>query len=58
MNKPNFIMFRSFSGDWFSIPSEYADEEIKVYNYAVNSGFEHTMLLFESGLTGWKYIEG
>lgn len=50
-----FIRIKSYSGDTYDVPESQSDE-IKQYRDALARGDEMTMLKFEEGQTGWKYI--
>jgi len=45
---------RSPSGDWFYIPPEHRDAEIRLYRQACLAKDESAMLFFEEGTTGWR----
>lgn len=49
------IRMKTESGDWYEVP-EKQKHEIQQYRDAVERGDEMTMLKFEEGTTGWKYI--
>jgi|LakMenEpi03Aug12_release.lakeMendotaPanAssembly.Ray.scaffolds.fasta_scaffold6793787_1 hypothetical protein len=51
----NYIKYKSYSGDWFKIPKDTAERDINDYRKALTHGDEKVMIMFESGMTGWKY---
>lgn len=53
----NHQVFRSYSGDLFYIPNEQFIEEVEKYTSAIKANDDATMLYFEEGWTGWKYVE-
>lgn len=48
---------RSPSGDWFHVPPEHRDTEIRLYRTACLAKDESAMLFFEEGTTGWRLAE-
>lgn len=53
----NYKLYKSYSGDWFNIPVETYERDVKDYEKALTYGEEKVMIMFESGVTGWKYVE-
>lgn len=52
-----YKLYKSYSGDWFKVPYNNAERDIKDYVKALRNGDEKTMIKLETGLTGWKYYE-
>ena len=53
----NYKLYKSYSDDWFKIPAETYDRDVNDYRKALTNGDEKVMIRFESGMTGWKYVE-
>ena len=47
----------SYSGDWFAVPRDSYDADVKVYSKALNDRDEATLLYYESGKTGWIQLK-